>query len=458
MLEKISVEKFFLFVSLVFGLIYVFILPPFQSVDEKPHFYRSYEIISNKLIPQKIDGYTGDYLPASLKKLASSYDFLVKNVDKKTNFNYIRNSFKIKLNPEKTEFVDFPNTAIYSPVSYITQIPGMFIAKCLNANPLWIFYAGRISNLLFFTLIVFWAIKIIPFYKLTMMLLALMPMTLSLAGALTADVAVIGVNFLWVAVLLRVLFEKEISNFKIFISILLALFLSLSKDYVMLIPLIFLIPKSIFKSWPRYLICILGTITISTLGILLWQKVINGIYVNLNASANAAEQIKFILSNPIIYLKILAKTFIVKTLRIFITMVGVLGWQDTRLDFMTYILYPILIFLSIFSENKGDFKFKIWQIFLIFTDVVVSVVLIFTNMYIMWSKVASPIIFGLNGKYFIPLMLPLLLLFYNMKVNLKDENQIKLLIYVALILILISSDLSLIYRFYGLTPNLYYKI
>jgi len=196
---------------------------------------------------------------------------------------------------------------------------------------------------------------------------------------------------------------------------------------------------------------------ISLLGLIFWQNIINGLSFNLSPNANSLQQLYFILNNPFSYLVVLLKTLIIKTPRIIITMIGVFGWQDTRLDFLTYILYPILIILSIASESKIDFKFEKWQIYLISFDIIFSVFIIFTEVYLMWSEVASPIIYGLNGKYFIPIALPFLLLFYGrLKLNL--PKNIKLLIYLAVILILISSDLSLLHRFYDLTPNLYYKI
>lgn len=455
MLKNISVEKFFLIASLVFGLIYVIILPPFQSIDEAAHFYRSYEIISNKIVPQKVDSKLGDYLPVSLMNFVKDYDYLIKRVDKKVTPKYILSSSKIKLDSKKTSFAEFSNTAIYSPVAYITQLPGMYITKFFNANPFFTLYAGRLSNLLFFTLIIFIAIKTIPIYKLPMALLALMPMTLSLGGALTADVVVISFNFLWISLLIKIFYEKKINNTQISILILIAAILALSKDYVMLIPLIFLLPKSIFKSWSKYLTCILGTLVISTIAFLLWQKVIDSVYVNLNGSANACAQMKFILSHPLSDLLILAKTFVVKTVKIFITMIGVLGWQDTELDFLTYMIYPILIVFAMLSERKpADFEFKIWQIYLISIDIFISVIIIFTNMYIMWTSVGYPVILGLKGKYFIPLMLPLLLLFYNKtRTRIENSDQIRFLIYIAVILVLISSDLSLLHRFYWLTPE-----
>lgn len=458
MIKEISVEKVFLFISLIFGLIYVFILPPFQSVDEASHFYRGYEIISNKPVPQKVGSVSGDYLPSSLEKLVSKYNFLIKNIDAKISAKDILNSADIKLNEKETKFIPFPNTALYSPICYLTQLSGMYISKSLNLNPLIIFYMGRLSNLLFFTLIIYFSIKIIPFYKLTLMLLALMPMTLSLAGALTSDVVVIGINFLWVSLLLRFLFEKEkINNFQICSLVFIAMLLCLSKYYFMLIPLIFLLPKSIFKNDKKYFYCTLGTILVSIAGVLLWHRITGSIYVNLNGEANSAGQINFITHHPFSYLAVILKTLIIKTPRVIITMIGVLGWQDTRLDFLTYILYPILIVLSILSEDKTTFTLERWQIYLISADLIVSVFLIFTTMYVMWSKVGSDIIYGLNGKYFLPLVLPFLLLFYNRTKNTLNDNM-KILICIAIVLILISSDLSLLHRFYGLTPCLYYKI
>ena len=461
-IKELPVEKVFLFVALLFGFLYVFILPPFQSVDEASHFYRGYEIVTNKLVPQKNNGRVGDYLPSSLREFSSQYDYLIKNIDAKVSPQKIIESGKIKLNQDKTEFVDFQNTALYSPVTYLTQVPGMYVSKVFNANPLMIFYLGRLSNLLFFTLIVYFAIKSIPFYKLPLMTLALAPMTLSLAGALTSDVVVIGVNFLWVALLVKLACKKTQINVKEIISlVLLASVLALSTHYFMLIPLIFILPKTIFKDFSKYLICVISVLSATIISILLWQNLIGDIYINLNQNANVTEQLNFIFSHPLAYAGIFLKTLIVKLPRIIITMIGVLGWQDTRLDFMTYILYPILILLAVVSENKTDFKFNKWQTSLILLDIFASAFIIFTSMYLMWSAVGSSLIMGLNGKYFTPIMLPFLLLFYNRTKISLDENQknnMKLFIYLAIALILLSSELSLLHRFYNLTPNLYYSI
>lgn len=456
-----KIENLFLIIALFFGIIYVFILPPFQSVDEAAHFYRGYEIISNKHNAQNINGKIGDYLPSSLEKTTSEYTYLIKNIDAKTNLNMLMNSSKIKLDSNKTKFIEFTNTALYSPICYLPQLPGMYIAQMLNLSPLIILYAGRLSNLFFFVAIVYLALKTMPFFKLPMMLLALMPMTLSVSSALTSDVVVIGLNFLWVALILKVLDSHKINSKDVVSFLLMSLMLSLSKYYFLLIPLVLLLPKNTFKNFKQYILFIISVILIAIAGVIIWHNFTANLTFNMNQNANAALQLNFILIHPFAYLLIVLKTLLIKTPRIIITMIGVLGWQDTSLDFLTYILYPILICFSLIIDEL-NFKFSNGQLCLLFVDVTIAVVSIFTCMYLMWTCVSSGIILGLNGKYFIPIMMPILLLFKNkLNANIKNIaiiNLIKILIFAAVILILLSSDLSILHRFYNITPNLYYKI
>jgi uncharacterized membrane protein len=426
-------------------------------VDEGAHFYRGYEITSGKFAARNIDGKIGDELPQSLSVLASRYVYLIKNIDAKTGIQEIAQTTKIKLDEDKTTFTEFKNTALYSPACYMTQIPGMFIAKILKLNPLAIFYAGRISNLLFYCFIVYFAIKIVPFFKLPLMLIALMPMSLSLAASNTSDVGVIGLNFLWIALILNILSSKEFKAARLWFFPFAAM-IALTKYCILLLPLIFLLPAKIFKNRRQYITYMVGVVFTAVLCFLIWQAHTEGFALNINDKANAAAQFKFIISNPIGYLCILLKTFIIKTPRVIITMIGVFGWQDTRLDFLTYIIYPVLIYFAVISDNF-DFKLQKNQKTIALTTVLFALISICTYQYLTWSEVGSKIIIGLSGKYFIPLVMPALLLFKNGDGRLsKHYDTVKIFIIIAVILILFSSDLSLLHRFYGLTPQLHYKI
>lgn len=53
---KVSIEKIFVIFALFFGILYAFITPPFQSVDEANHFLRSYAVTQGQIISTKKGG------------------------------------------------------------------------------------------------------------------------------------------------------------------------------------------------------------------------------------------------------------------------------------------------------------------------------------------------------------------------------------------------------------------
>lgn len=460
--KKISVEKIFLLIALFFGVLYVFILPPFQSVDEGMHFFRTYQIASGKFFAQNDNGKIGDYLPASLLTFYGKYTPIIRHIDKKTDLRMSLNNFKTPVNPENKVFTEFTNTALYSPICYISQLSGVVLGKMMKLSLGFIYYLGRLSNLIFYCILVYFALKITPFFKLPMFLLSLMPMSLSLGSAYTSDVMVLGLNFLWFALILKLLTSENLLKEKYFknlvIMTILSFLISLTKSYILLIPLIFLIPIKKFKTIKQYMLFMSSVIGFVIIGFSLWYFLTRGLSLNMNnVFANSSAQKIFILTHPIQYIGILLKTFIVKMPRLYITMIGVLGWQDTPLDWITYMIYPALVGFAVYSD-KFVFNLFNWQKYLIIITTIIGIILTYTSLYIMWSPVGNNVVLGLNGKYFIPMVLPVLLMFKPAKQNNLNYEKIKIIIILFAILILISSDLSLIHRFYNMTPQLYYKI
>lgn len=461
MLKQLSLEKIFVLITLFFGVLYIFILPPFQSVDEGMHFFRTYQISQGDLVARKQNMEVGGVIPASLGNFYGMYVPLIKNINKKVGLSDFKNNFHLKLNPEKQKFTVFTNTALYSPICYISQIPGVCLGKFLDLSLAGIYYLGRLSNLIFYCLLIYAALKITPFFKYPMFLLAVMPMSLSLAASYTSDVAVLGLNFLWVATILKILTLQtpiKVNNKWIILLLFLGLLIPMTKSYILLLPLIFVLPINIFKTKKDYLISVLSIFAIGIIGFSFWTSCIKGLSfdMNNNTFANSEMQIAFIKTHPLAYMLVLIKTFIVKTPRILITMIGVLGWQDTKLDWITYMAYPILMYYAVVTDNY-QFILKKWQKLLIVCVICFGIIAIYTSLYIMWSPVANSVVLGLNGKYFIPLVLPLCLLFKtkSAKYNYEYFNVVMI---IAVIFILISSELSLLHRFYNLTPQLYYKI
>lgn len=463
MIRKFSIESLFLAITFVFGLLYVFLLPPFQSVDEGMHFFRSYQISEGHFVAKNSDGLIGDELPTSLSNFYDAYYPFIKNIDRKSSTQEFLGNFNLKINPQERSFTQFTNTALYSPVCYVSQTVGIFLGKFFSNNLGVTYYLGRISNLIFYCLFVYLALLIAPFFKLPIFLLATLPMSLSLAGAYTCDVAVLGLNFIWFALILRMLVSDDIKisgisvkKYHLPIFMVLAFLITLTKSYILLLPLIFLVLPKHLNSKKEYFTLIFGVIFSAVLAGGIWYAVSHHLTLSMRELAEPNMQTEFIKSHPFAYVVVLIRTFFIKTFRLYITMVGVLGWQDTRLDFITYMAYPVLMFFAIFSD-KSDFRLSKLQKTIALLTVLFGVILTYTSLYIMWTPVGNSVVLGLNGKYFIPLMLPFLLLFKN-GAGRYDFKTVKLVITIAIVVILISSDFSLLHRFYNMTPQLYYKI
>jgi uncharacterized membrane protein len=129
--KTLAIGKVFLIIGTITGLIWCFLVPPFQAPDEITHFVRSYMISEGRFVgvndkDKKLLGY---YIPKSIRHL--TYDLeshqIPFHVDHKQNLHFLKNASKIKLNADETVFSDFYNTCVTSPLPYIPQAIGIFI-------------------------------------------------------------------------------------------------------------------------------------------------------------------------------------------------------------------------------------------------------------------------------------------------------------------------------------------
>ena len=68
-LNKIAPQRFFLLTALTFGLLVIFITPPFQVPDEINHFYRAWQLSEGQFLPVKNDARVGGFIPKSVDSL-----------------------------------------------------------------------------------------------------------------------------------------------------------------------------------------------------------------------------------------------------------------------------------------------------------------------------------------------------------------------------------------------------
>ncbi len=413
-------HRFFLLTASIFGIIYAFIVPPFQAPDEFNHFYRSWQITEGGLVGQKtIDNRLGDSLPSSLLSISAPFAQLPFHFEQRIKSNTIFYHLKTPLNEKQNTFVDFTNTAVYAPTAYFPQAVTIFLFKNCGLTPLSIFYLARVFTLIFWIAVVYASIKTIPVKKELFALLALLPASLFINTSLNADVFTNALSFLAISLFVKMFFEKnKITKIEILTFGISTVLISLNK--IAYLPLVFLflfIPKAHFQS--KKLKCILSflLLTANVAVVLWWSKIIAPLYIRfedynpafrigqqLNEGVDPIAQMSFILHNPLTFTKIMITSFVQTMPHTLIHYVGKFGWEKNYLPFALILpLFLMVILRGVNFDDLNDIRFpKVLKLKMLIVGLMMCMGLA-TAMYLLWCPVGSDFIENLSGKYFIPI-------------------------------------------------------
>ena len=199
-----TARRMFLPLAWTLGALYILITPPFQVPDEYMHFYRSYQVSEGRLTAYRVGADIGGYLPRSLVELGDRLPPALRlDPDRRLHFRDVWGLRTLGLRPDDRQFVVFGAVSWHSPTNYFPQAAAIALGRWAGLTPLWLFYCGRFGNLLSWSLLVYFAIRLVPIMDWTLLLLALMPMSLAQASSLSADATVNGICFLFVAAAMR---------------------------------------------------------------------------------------------------------------------------------------------------------------------------------------------------------------------------------------------------------------
>ena len=457
-MKNISPNNFFLFFAIIFGFLYIFITPPFEAPDETNHFYRAYQISEGKFIAEKTNNRVGGYLPKNLLVFTSQADDVEHSNVSIDNIKKTIATINLPINCSERIFIDFPNTSLYTPISYIPQSISIFFLRILNAKLLFILYFSRLASLLFWITVIYISIKIIPFSKWLIVFLALLPMSLSINSSINADVMTNALSFLTIAYVLKAAFSsKKFTKKDLTILALLGIFLALSKlIYVSLIGLILIIPRNKFNSLKHQLFSF-SMIFILSLGFsVIAKKSINKLYTPYNKynseyrddktmtlipKSNMYEQKSFITNNIKETVIIFVNSFISEFKTMTTSYIGRIGLWRIQLPYFIVLISYIIIFLLAISSNYQEFNFKISQKTIFFTIPIGIIILIMLSQYLTWNPVGSEKVSPFQGRYFIPVFPSIFLVLTNRKIKL-NKTFTK---FIAIISILFISIYSIIF-------------
>lgn len=454
--NKIEPQFIFLIFGLLFGLMIVYANPPFHSNDEDRHFYLAYEYSLGNFDPSVHNGIVGLQLPINLFNIVHSTQGINYNAGQKISRKNIDQAKMIPLDPDKKVFYPATTIGIF-PIAYLGPIIGMSIGQAIDDNPIAILSAGRTGGLIFYLVVVFLAIKIIPIHKHTMSLVALNPMALYQASSITYDTPILAMTFLLIAYILKLFFDNQTIDIKeISIIILIALWINFSKDGYLIIPFIaLLLPKNRFKNKNLYFVMILALVLTYFIPKWTWGAYLSGL--NLPKSKplvndfvyGGSRQISFLLSDPISSLGYIFMNILSHGKEWIWGMLGRFGYSYTVMNKGLLTIYGLILLTIALLENTEKNEFNIKQRYFILGIGIATMAVIVVGFYALASPVGSKVIFGLQGRYFIPAIPFILLSLSNNVVKKQQFIENKNVIVSAILLIVLS------YTVYFINSNLW---
>lgn len=403
-------EIFFSLVILIAGLFLIIITPTGANNDEETYTARIFEMSLGYLIPNSFLGEGRNY-PVALISDSYRQDVNLWPVDVPT---WIEQA-KVKINWNNRDFDSLENyktRAVYFPTLFIFQAPVMrFLGLRLDLPVVFLYYVIRLSYLLIYLILVFLAIRIIPYGKWLLGVVAVAPMSLITATSISPDPIIFGVCFLFIAWVLFLIKNSTLPISRKQLIITCAIILAvctLKPNYIFLLLLLFALPnKGFLRKWDvaiLLIVCLLGV------GISLgWTYLASRVVVNqLDMATDSMSQFWSLFTEPQIFIMSISQALANNSITYLHQMIGTSGYNYWPLPITVYIFYPIAIVLAFYSEENKNTLTRRQRSFFVLIGFM-NVFVVFMLFYIANTPIGSNTIIGVSGRYFTP-FLPLLLL------------------------------------------------
>ena len=401
------------------GIVYMCTMPISMVPDESVHLFTAYHT-SNMMMGIDENGCKekrcvmmreedAQYLHQSYNYTDESVVSLLSQIGQKsTNENLVPSGW---------------DTMYGNEYRFIPCSLGITTGRLLHLNTVSIFLLGRLFNFVFYVVLSMLAVYLIPFGKLLLFTILTMPMSFQQGMSFSYDVCVNSIAFLLAAIAFKFAYEdtKTVNWKKAMPLLFLTLILAKAKGHayitIALLPYIILLMNHLKCSSKKQTKIILKTlfavlmVVIVGLGIMM---IINNNhlvpYTPVYLSYADAEKysISFLLNHPRYVPRIILGTIFVYGPYYLLTFVGhLLGWLELEISSI-YIKIELII-LALFIAFSDTKKITSNKRTVSIIASLISIVFIFAGLLLSWTPINTVLVQGVQGRYFIPVALPLLL-------------------------------------------------
>lgn len=442
------------------------VMPGLSAPDEPSHYVSAY-YLSNQLMMMQPDDEEG-------RVFIRKQDVALEDINEErmqNNYEYVDDAEVFGQTPYERNYYEVHNWArdhqvdpgmttsshirvVTTPLIYLPQAIGICIGRMFNASALTLLNLGKIMNLIVFCIMVLWAVMRMPFGKSIMMASVLLPMTINLAASMSYDAMLIGCAYMFIAQTLHLAYAADEVNWKdiAFLAVILAVMSPCKIVYSLMVFLILIIPKKKFRSTGMYAaswaVCIAAAIGSM---LIVNAAVISNYATTVVSDVPWADEpgftISYVMHHPLDSFRVFYDTLMYQGDYYHKTMIGAyLGNVCESLDVPFFIIMMMtagLVMLPLSGAEQDAQLLKKDRI-VIFVVCIVVFLLLLGSMMIAWTPLSSPVILGVQGRYFLPLLPAALLLVRNKRLALNKDIDNYVLFF------MICCDAFALYRMYSM--------
>ena len=408
---KISVAEVTLFTALTTGLLLAWYSPlAFTSWDESIHYRNSDKKSLHGIVHQPVRDV---FWRAHVLTQSNS----IQEQDQINSFfdNQPRGAITQQARANQGSIFD-PVFEWYREVGYLPAASGLLIGRFFELPNHEVFRSGRVTNALFYALVIFLAVCCTPLAKTSFAAIGLLPTAVFLSSHYSSDPWIISLSMLGLAIYLRVSTRKlgRASSWEL-IALVVVPFLAVAPKpiYCLIILLPLLVPIKALGSRKRA-IAFKSTVTIAflfSLSSFLLSFLIEGPGKGDSrggAGVNATEQVAYVLSNPLFYAHDLS-TFLIQYLNPF-------NMNGLSIDFSGHGYIPgFTLVLSLFvfgyfldsTIEKSHLELPRNTVVIrsaVILGALCTAALIASALYVAYTPVGSHSINGVQHRYLLPVL------------------------------------------------------
>jgi uncharacterized membrane protein len=418
------VSAVYLVLAVPAGLAFALLIPPSQVLDESAHFLRVWQVAEGNVIAERrTDPNSG------LEVNGGSVDLCVREyVDEFAAAAALPAPYRFRdfwldtpdCTPQRREYFMGEAMGSYSIWTYPGHTVGVAVGRATGLPVPVTFFLGRLLGLAFAISLAWQAIRTAPRAKLVMCAVALLPMSLMGAAGYSPDGLVLGTSLILVAYCLRFATTDAVMR-RLDIAIIAAalIALTMTKPPYVVFALLFLCYRATAGGTKKQTTRTLGVITLAAVVLTAaWNRLgfPQGAVETFRPHIDQAAQLRWIVTHPLAYLNVVSDTFFYWESQEFV----IKGWVGAFGMFRSGVadsplIMPIFVLLAaaaiaVFSAVEAGplptlrSRAVALQSWVPWLTIAAGVLAIFTSAYVAWDEVGAPRIYGLQGRYFIPLL------------------------------------------------------